>query len=121
MAALRAGSIQGGENLPHINFLSRRHRSPILIAAKDKRKYFCYGYLGIEVADTFSHDVSRVSSRDEAFMERDELQTLRELCSKNTERRRPGPWRLVRRSGVLVGVLRAIREQKAKPKHSSDE
>lgn len=39
-------------------------------------------------------------------MEPDQLQMLRELCAKNTERRRPGRWRLVRRLGVLIGVLR---------------
>ena len=50
-------------------------------------------------------------------MEHDQLQTLRELCAKNTERRRPGAWRLVRSLGVLIGVLRAIREHKFKPKH----
>jgi len=52
-------------------------------------------------------------------MERDELQTLRELCSRNTERRRSGGWRLVRRLGALIGVLRAIREHKGKPKRGS--
>ena len=80
---------------------------------------FFYGFLGIEMADTSSHDVSRLLFSKRGFMERDELQTLRELCSRNTERRRSGGWRLVRRLGALIGVLRAIREHKGKPKRGS--
>jgi len=52
-------------------------------------------------------------------MEPDPLQALRELCAKNTERRRSGGWRLVRKLGVLIGVLRAIREHSRKRRPGS--
>ena len=58
------------------------------------------------------------SSRNEAVMEPDQLERLRELCAKNTERQGRG-WRWVRRLGVLIGVLRAIRQNKGKPRHGS--
>ena len=52
---------------------------------------------------------SRLSVRMEFFVEKDEVDRLREVFARSADRRRPGAWRFVRKFGAVLGVWRRIR------------